>query len=58
MIKRLLKLGCSPDKQFSASLSPEFGEESTTALLWVLAQSDAISVDVVKILIKAQGKLD
>jgi hypothetical protein len=58
MIKRLLKLGCSPDKQFSASLSPEFGEESTTTLLWVLAQSDTISVDVVKILIKAQGKLD
>ncbi|KAM0306931.1 hypothetical protein ACHAPM_001509 [Fusarium culmorum] len=55
MIKRLLKLGCSPDKQFSASLSPEFGEESTTALLWVLAQSDAISVDIVKILIKAQA---
>ncbi|KAH7231064.1 hypothetical protein BKA59DRAFT_518351 [Fusarium tricinctum] len=58
MIKRLLKLGCSPDKQFSASLSPEFGEESTTALLWVLAQSDAISVDVVKILIKAQANVD
>ncbi|KAH7258031.1 hypothetical protein BKA59DRAFT_508926 [Fusarium tricinctum] len=58
MIKRLLKLGCSPDKQFSASLSPEFGEESTTALLWVLAQSDAISVDVVRILIKAPANVD
>ncbi|KAF4950037.1 hypothetical protein FGADI_8483 [Fusarium gaditjirri] len=58
LIKRLLKLGCSPDKQFLASLSPEFGEESTTALLWVLTQSDTISVDVLKILIKAQANID
>ncbi|KAF5241181.1 hypothetical protein FANTH_9177 [Fusarium anthophilum] len=58
LIKRLLKLSCSPDKQFLASLSPEFGEESTTALLWVLAQSNAISIDVLKVLVKAQGKLD
>ncbi|KAF4494159.1 ankyrin repeat containing [Fusarium agapanthi] len=58
LIKRLLELSCSPDKQFLASLSPEFGEESTTALLWVLAQSNAISVDVLKILIKAQANVD
>ncbi|KAI6755948.1 hypothetical protein HG530_011684 [Fusarium avenaceum] len=58
LIKRLLKLGCSPDNQFLASLSPEFGEESTTALLWVIAQSDAISVDILKVLIKAKANID
>ncbi|KAF5644910.1 ankyrin repeat containing protein [Fusarium sp. NRRL 52700] len=58
LIKRLLKLSCSPDKQFSASLTPEIGEELTTALLWVLAQSNAISIDVLKILIKAQSNVD
>ncbi|KAM0544232.1 hypothetical protein ACHAPJ_011921 [Fusarium lateritium] len=57
LIKRILKLGCNPDKQFLASLSPEFGEELTTALLWVLAQSDAVSVDIIKVLIKAKSTL-
>ncbi|KFA81387.1 hypothetical protein S40288_08389 [Stachybotrys chartarum IBT 40288] len=58
LIKRVVKLGCDPDKQFLASLASGFGEEPSTALLWVLAQSDAVSAEVLKVLIKAKANVD
>ena len=60
LLQHLLDSGCPPDSLFPWEFNPESGAEETSALLWLLCQSQAdqqTDVRVVEILLQRGGRL-